>query len=76
MGPSRSRLPSSTSKSCEKWAQDILEGAAPPTGLGPWSRCPCSPLFFLHLPDPPREGHLSLNSASCPTRGQQASWEG
>ena len=24
---------------------------------------------------PPREGHLSLSSASCPARGQQSSWE-
>ena len=53
MGPSRSRLPSSTSRSCEKWARDMLEGVAPLTGLGPWPRCPWSPLFFLHPPYPP-----------------------
>ena len=32
MGLNRSRLPSSTLRSCEKWARDILEGvASPPT---------------------------------------------
>lgn len=78
MDLNRSRLPSSTLRSCEKWAQDILEGvASPPTRT--WTldqvSLKSSDLSASALPPTPKGSHLSLNSASCPARGQQASWE-
>ena len=78
MGLNRSRLPSSTLRSCEKWARDILEEvASPPTRT--WTldqvSLKSSDLSASALPPTPKGSRLSLNSASCPARGQQASWE-